>query len=591
MRSTRRSEAYAGVAALLFMAGAVLVVALFLPPEPTTPRWQGAGHETPQRGGTFVFFHESDLRGLDPQRSFDEISIMGIKLLYEGLIDYDRDSGQLEPRLAEAMPELSADGRTYTFRLRRGIHFADSEVFEGGHGREVTAEDVRWSLEHMLDPATACPGATFYGLIEGLEAYQSGEASHIAGIRVRDRYTFEIRLREADQTFIYAMAMIFAYPVAREAYARWGDQVARHPVGTGAYVLESWEPGVQAVFARNPSYFIEGQPYVDRMVYTLNLDRRPAAMRFRNGDLDHLHRMTPADYRKLEHMDAWAPYRQEYPLTDIWGVIMNCQLAPFDDRHVRRAVAYAINPDEWRRARSDRLLITGQPIPRTLPGYEDELPEHHHLDLAKAREEMRLAGHPDELADPVEVWLGEGDTGRAYGELIQHDLAAIGIRVEIKQVAFPIYLQETGKPRTAQLLLSGWSMDYPDPSNFLDVLFHSRSIHERDSTNRAFYSNPELDHLLDQARVEPDPARRHAMYQHAQEILVEDAPWAFVFSNLMMEMWQPYVRNYRPHPVWSNFYRDVWLDLPRQRWAWGPRGPGPAGRLAAFAPLAGGLLP
>ncbi len=591
MRSTRRSEAYAGVAALALMAVAALAVALFMPPEPVTPRWRGAGHEEPRRGGTFVFHHESDLRGLDPLKSFDEISNMGIKLLYEGLIDYDRDTLELEPRLAEAMPTLSEDGRTYTFRLRRGIRFADSEVFPHGRGRELTAEDVRWSLEHMLTPETACPGASFYSLIEGLEEFRSGHASHISGIRVRDRYTVDITIAHPDQTFIYAMAMAFAYPVAREAYERYGSQVARHPVGTGAFVLESWEPGVEAVFRRNPNYFIEGQPYVDRMVYTLNLDRRAAVMRFRNGDLDHIHRQTPSDYQKLRHMEAWEPYRIEHPLTDIWGVVMNTQLAPFDNRHVRRAVAFAINRAQWRRARSNRLLITGQPIPRTLPGYQDDLPNHQRYDLARAREEMRLAGHPDGLPEPVEVWLGEGDTGRAYGELIQHDLAAIGIRVELKQVAFPIFLQETGKPRTAQMIFTGWSMDYPDPSNFLDILFHTRSIQDHDSTNRAFYSNAELDRILDEARVDRDPEHRRELYLQASRILVDDAPWAFVNSNLIMEMWQPYVRSYRPHAVWSNFYRDVWLDLPRERWAWGPRPSGPGGRLAAFAPLARGLLP
>jgi ABC-type transport system substrate-binding protein len=450
---------------------------------------------------------------------------------------------------------------------------------------------MRWSLEHMLSPDTACPGASFYRLIEGLETYQSGAASHISGIRVRDRYTFDITLTHPDQTFIYAMAMTFAYPVAHEAYDRYGSEVSRHPVGTGAYVLERWEPGVEAVFRRNPHYFIEGQPYVDRMVYTLNLDRRAAVMRFRNGDLDHIHRQTPSDYLKLRHMEAWEPYRSEYPITDVWGVEMNCQLAPFDNRHIRRAVAFALDRQQWRRARTNRLLVTGQPIPHTLPGYEDELPDSQRYDLARAREEMRLAGYPDGLPEPVEVWLGEGATGRAYGELIQHDLAAIGIEVEIKQVACPIYLEETGKPRTAQMLLGGWQMDFPDPSSFLDILFHSRSIADHDSTNRSFYSNPELDRILDEARVERDPEHRRALYLQAERILIEDAPWAFAFSNLVMEVWQPYVRNYRPHRVWHNFYRDVWLDLPRERWSWGPRAEGPAGRLAAFAPFAGGLLP
>ena len=271
-------------------------------------------------------------------------------------------------------------------------------------------------------------------------------------------------------------------------------------------------------------------------------------------------------------MEAWAPYMVERPKPDLWGVIMNCDLAPFDNRHVRRAVSFAINRERWRRTRANRLILTGQPIPRVLPGFDDDLPGQHIYDLDRAREEMRLAGHPDGLDEEVEAWLGEGETGRVYGELIQSDLREIGIDVRIRQVSFPVYLQETGKPRQVQMSLGGWSMDFPDAANFLDILFHSRSIHPEDSENKAFYANPEVDAILDAARVERDRARRLAMYRDASEIIVADAPWAFVFSNLAMEMWQPYV-HYRPHAVWDNFYRDVWLDLPRERWSsMGPLG-------------------
>ena len=573
MRSTRRSEAYAGLVSIGLFALTVVTIGWFMPDAPTGPRYMGAGAETPQRGGTFVFHHESDVRGFDPHKSFDELSNMGIKLLFEGLLDYDRDTMDLVPRLALEVPEPSEDGRTYRFRLREGVRFADDPCFEGGRGREVTAHDVRWSMERMLATGTASPGATLNSLIERYDAFRAGEASHVSGIRVIDRHTIDFSLSRPDQTFLYTMAMSFAYPVAREAYARYGEEIRRHPVGTGAYVLEDWEPGVELTFVRNPNYFEEGRPWVDRQVFELNLDRGPAVMRFRNGDLDHIHRQTPSDYLELRDMEAWAPYRVEAPQPNIWGVIMNCDLAPFDDRHVRRAVAFAINRAQWRRARANRLALQGQPIPRVLPGFDPELPGRHEYDLERAREEMRLAGHPDGIEQEIEVWLGEGDTGRRYGELIQSDLREIGLNIRIKQVAFPIFLQETGKPRTAQMLLSGWSMDFPDPANFLDILFHSRSIHEEDSENKAFYSNPELDRILDEARVERDRPRRLAMYREASRILVDDAPWAFVWSDVSMEMWQPYVRNYRPHAVWDNFYRDVWLDLPRRRVAMRPTSP------------------
>jgi peptide/nickel transport system substrate-binding protein len=197
--------------------------------------------------------------------------------------------------------------------------------------------------------------------------------------------------------------------------------------------------------------------------------------------------------------------------------------------------------------------------------------------LERAREEMALGGHPvrrvgdrwvaEGIPDDIEYWAGEGDTGKQYGELAQSDLAQIGIHVRLKQVSFATWLEETGKPNRARIFLSGWNMDFPDPSNFLDVLFHTRSIAEQNSSNRSFYSNPELDGILDRAKIEPDREARRQLYRRASEIIVADSPWAFMWSDLQLEAWQPYVRGYRPNPVFSNDYRHVWLDLPKQRFA------------------------
>lgn len=567
IRSSGRRDQGVGLAALAVLGASLLGLATCLPPVPTGPLFDGAGtpEETPRRGGTFVFHHESDLRGLDPQVSYDEISGMAIKLLFEGLIDYDSDLN-LVPRLARELPEISEDGLEYTFRLRDDVRFSN--------GRPLVADDVRWSLEHMLAPATGSPGTVFYARIAGYEAYVAGEAEHLAGIEVIDELTVRITLSTPDHTFINAMAMLFAYPVARENYEAHPDDVRRHPVGTGAYLLESWEPGVRLTFVRNPDYFLEGRPYVDRMIYELNLPRGPAFLRFQNADLDHLHRLPTTDYLWMRRQPAWEPYRLERPLLDVWGLVMNCEIAPFDDVHVRRAVAFAVDRERWRRSRANRVVVHGQPIPVSIAGYDPELPGAHTYDLDRAREEMALAGHPvtrvgdrwvAEGIEEIEIWVGENETGRQYGELAQQDLAAIGIPVRIRQVAFPIQLQETGTRGRVQMAFSGWSADFPDASNFLDTLFHSRSIHDTNSENRAFYSNPELDALLDRAHRERDATARAALYRDASRILVDDAPWAFIMSQSQFEAWQPYVRGYRPNPVWSQLYRDLWLDLPRRR--------------------------
>lgn len=599
MRSTQSSKSQGpriwdsergfGAMAIVFLAGVALFLAFGLPPVPTGPAFLGAGSEEPTQGGSFVFHHESDVSGFDPHRTWNELSNIGIKLLFEGLIEYDAEDLHVVPRLARALPEVSDDALTWTFHLHEGVRFHN--------GRELTADDVRWSMEHMLHPDTGSPGIVFYNSIQGYDEFRSGEAEHVSGIQVLDRYRIRFQLREPDQTFLNSMGLTFAYPVAREMYGE-GSDPSREPIGTGAFVLESWEPGVRVVFARNPDFFREGEPHVDRMVFELNLQRGPAFMRFQAGTLDAVHRMTPTDYLWFRRQPAWEPYWEETPNIDIWGVIMNCELAPFTDVHIRRAVAFAINRDQWNRARANRLFLTGQPIPSQLLGYTEGLPGAHRYDLDEAREEMRLAGHPvtctgtggEErcsaagMSQEIEFWVGEGETGRMYGELVQADLGRIGLSVRIRQVAFPMYLSQTGRPGTVQMLLGGWSADYPDPASFVNVLFHSRSIHESDSENRSYYRNPVVDDLLDRARREPDTEARRALYVEVSRILVDDAPWAFVFQNLKLEAWQPHVRGYHPNPVFSEMYRDLWLDLPTRRAALG--GALPSG-LAALRPSSG----
>jgi ABC-type dipeptide/oligopeptide/nickel transport system permease subunit/ABC-type transport system substrate-binding protein len=522
------------------------------------PRWMGAhpGDATPRYGGTFVFHHETDVRGFDPHVAFDELAGMGIKLMFDCLLDYDYELN-LVPSLAIALPDVSEDGKTFTFRLRHGVRFHN--------GRELVAEDVRWSLERMLRPDLASPGVAYFAQLEGVADFIANRAPHVSGIVVVDRYTVRFQLREPDQTFLNALAMPFAAPVPRESYGPRAVDVGRHPVGTGPYMLEDWEPGIRVSFRRNPRYWRPGKPYADRMVFELNLQREAAFMRFLAGDLDHVHRLTPADRLFLARSRAWAPYREAKPGADIWGLEMNVEMAPFDDVHVRRAVAFVIDRERWSLSRNHALEPLGQALPAGFAGHDPRLPGVQTRDLVRAREEMRLAGHPTGLAEPVTLWIGEGPTGKVYGELAQANLAEIGIRVELKPVSYPVYLRETGRRRTAQMVYGGWTQDFPDPATFFDPLFHSRSATSTDATNRSFYKNPTLDALLDRARSERDRTRRVAMYREANEIVTRDAPWAFAFSSSRLEAWQPYVHGYRIHPVWTNCFRDVWLDLPRQR--------------------------
>jgi len=556
MRSTRRIDArWVRAIVVAVLVAATGYAATHVPPSPERPRFLGDGDARPRDGGTFVFYARDNIRTFDPHYAYDQLSLIGVRLLFEGLLDFDAQ-GHVVANLAEAMPEISDDGLTFTFHIRRGVRFHD--------GSELTSEDVRWSMHRLLARDTGSPAVPFYSAIVGAVAYNEGHAESIAGIRVIDRYTIEFTLESADQTFLDVMAMHFAYPMKRSTVERWGNRVGVHPNGTGPFALESWERGVEVRFRRHGRHF-RRVARVDRVVLIENLDATIAVARFQNGDVDLLTSMTNAHHRFFKTSSAWARNRWNLPDVSVSGMTMNCEMPPFDNVHVRRAVAFALDRRARSRLANGRIAPAGQPVPPQLAGSDPNLPHLQRFDLAAARHEMALAGHPNGLAQPIQVIVGEGDAGRQSVELLQNELEAIGIHVEGRSMSFAQYLDETGRRGRAQAFLSAWSMDFPDASNFLDPLFHSRSIHDVNSENRSFYVNRELDSLLDRARGERDTVRRTEMYRQANDIVARDAPWAFLANPMTLEVAQPYVRNYRPHPVWFADIRDVWLDLPRHR--------------------------
>ena len=565
MRSIPRTERNAptrwlGGAAAILLAGLLVAwVVSHFPKAPLGPRYIGAGHHTPQSGGTFIFAAGSNIHTLDPHFAYDTLSTAACRLIYDGLLDYDYE-GNMIPSLAAELPEISDGGRVFRFKLRDGIKFHN--------GREITAEDVSWSLHRLLSESVGSPGYPFFKSIVGAQQYHAGEVEQIQGIVVIDEKTIEIQLDEADQTFLNALAMPFAYPIAKEHVEKLEaeegrDAVGRHPVGAGPFKFSRWERGVQVELERFEDYWAPAaRP--DRMVFLENISADVASARFRNGDLDILYRPSKVHRLFLRESEAWAPYLAEAPSASLFALGLNCELPPFDNVHIRRAVAFALDRSKLEKLDPGQVIAATQILPPMLAPYDPELPTKQRFDLARAKEEMRLAGFADGLSEPVTLWV-RGESEVRVAQLFQQDLKAIGIEIELKMVSFATYLKETGKPRVAQAAFTGWHQDFPDPSNFMDILFHSRSIHPENSENRSFYRNPKLDEILDRARAEIDREKRLALYAEANAILADEAPWAFLYYPVDMFAWQPYVKGFRPHPVWLNEYRNIWLDLPRSR--------------------------
>jgi ABC-type transport system substrate-binding protein len=517
------------------------------------PRLFGAGATGPRRGGVLRISLNDGVRTLDPTIAYDELSNLAGHMLFDTLLGYEpatRDGAgmQLVPQLAERW-SVSDDGLRYSFELRPGLVFSD--------GRPCVAGDFVYALERVLTEPTS-PFQQFLMGIAGAAELSAGAATSLAGARALDDRRLEIALREPDASFAYILAMPFATPQKREhVEPQAPDERRRAPLGTGPFVLVQWREGDRLVFARNPRYWDAAVPYLDGLIIHEAVERDTAFLKFLAGELDAIDRLSSADFIFVAQHAGWAPYLYNVPSMNVYGEKLNCSRPPFDDRRVRQAMNYALDKQHVIKLQNGRAVPSHGALPPLMPGYEPALQPYPH-DPARARELLAEAGYPDGFR--VTYATQHDELSEKLAQSLKADLAEVGVDVQIELMSFPAYLTAAGKPDLA-FAFTSWLMDYPDPSNFLDVKFHSRMIAPENSNNDAFYSNPEVDRRLDAARREVDPERRWAMYRELEALLYEEAPWIWSYHRNVVELRQPYVMDYHPHPVWNRDYRTTWLDL------------------------------
>jgi ABC-type transport system substrate-binding protein len=270
------------------------------------------------------------------------------------------------------------------------------------------------------------------------------------------------------------------------------------------------------------------------------------------------------DYLWMRQDPVWSKQLVLTPQIDTYGELMNVEMKPFDNVWFRRAVSSAIDRSKIQRLRNGRVSPTSSWIPPGLDGYEEGQP-YQTYDPALAKECMKKAGYPDGYPDVIPYLSITDESSRLTAESIQQDLAAIGVRIEIRSVTFPVYLTSTGRKDTVPFAYTAWVMDYPHPSNFLQTRFACDQIADENSNNDSRYCNPEVDALFARAMAEPDPDAQVALWKEAQRRVLEDAPYAVEYHSVVTTVTHPTLKGFRPNPIYSRDMRRVWLDLPTGR--------------------------
>lgn len=485
---------------------------------------------------------------LDPARISDVYGRAVAQQIFDGLVEFDQTLTPM-PALAQHW-KASRDGLTWTFTLRKGVKFH--------HGRELTADDVVYSLTRLLDPKVKSAAADLFTNIRGAQDYREGRATSVRGITALDRSTVRVVLDEAQVPFVSMLAVGHAKIVPSDL-AEKADSFGTAPVGTGPFRFERWERGKDIVLAANPGYF-DGAPRIARIVYRIFPGEQTAAMydEFRRGNLEDSP-LPMADYHQLVQSfgTGTRPTHVKRPMISVRFLGMNTRVKPLNDPRVRQALIYAVDREAIVHDVTLGRFVTARGVlpPGTL-GYNPGLSGYTY-DPARARALLAQAGYPGGQGFPrLAIWASvkldkEHQQVRRY-------LEAVGVPVEFK------YL--TDWPQFSKMLSEGqmplyqyaWFADVPDPDNFLFKLFHSRS-----PRNYTGYSNPQLDDLLVRARNETDGQRRVDLYRRAEQLVIDDAVVMPFFHYTYERVFQPYVRSVEVSGLGDPYIplRKIWLEL------------------------------
>lgn len=461
--------------------------------------------------------------------------------IYDGLVHLDKNLNPM-PALAEYW-SISADGTKYKFYLRKGVKFH--------HGNELTAADVKFSLERILDKSTGSPYYLFFVTrVLGAKDFREGKAATVKGYEVLDKYIFEITWTKPYYSSLYLLSMPFCKILPQDKLSSEGSGFFRKPSGTGPfkfdYYLRTNKLEIAGVHLnRNDEYFGD-PPYLDAVdfcpLYTLD--------HFINGEIDSI----PVISTKLLNSD-YQIFRDD-PLTHLF-LGMSCHIPPLNNPSIRRAVSLALNKQAVADAAGDLRSIRrpiNNYIPSRVPGFI--IPkENVDPDPKKARVLLAEAGFFEENIS-FNFFIDAPRTESKYNifKEIRDQLSSFGIRLHLR---FYTTINEVKNQTSPYLILIGHLLSTPDPEDMIRPLFHSES-----TLNVFGYTNPQLDEFIVAADTERSRKNRTELFHLIEEILFWDAPAIPLYSYQNQIAMQPYVRGVEVPPL-GLYYLDaskIWLD-------------------------------
>jgi len=497
-------------------------------------------------GSGVLTFTNTDPYTLDPAASNEALSASYIMQIFSGLLKLDNNLEPV-PDIAASMPNVSTDGLTYTFHLRKDVKFSD--------GTPVTANDFQYSWNRAADPATNSPTAAEYlGDIVGVNDELSGKATQISGVKVIDNYTLQVTINSPESYFLYKLTFPASFIVEKNN-VNTGTNWWKTPIGTGPFTVQEWKQQTDFILARNDLYYGD-LPKIAQVHMTLNSTTSDMDL-FETGQID-LTNPSAAYYDQI--MDPSGPFNQDLsqsPSLSVDYIGFNCKEAPFNDPDIRQAFSLAIDKDTILNLTYRNMAQKAEGIlPPGIPGYNNNLVGLG-FDVSKAQALIKAStyGNVANLPTITLTIAGEGgSTSPLIQALVYQWKQNLGVTIQIRELAPEVYYAQLAQEED-QMYSSGWIADYPYPQDFLDILFSSGSTY-----NYGGYSNPQFDSLIQQANQTQDQTKAFELYQQAEQLMVNDAaclPLTFGKSYMLI---QPWVKNLSINALGIMNFNDVTIS-------------------------------
>ncbi len=480
---------------------------------------------TPNRyGGTLRVGLYASNTTLDPHLSVAAVDTHIFVNVFEKLVEFD-EKLNLVPALAESW-EISKDGREYTFRLRKGVKFHD--------GTDFNAEAAKFNFDRIMDPKTA---SRQRGILEGFKS-----------LEIVDDYTIKLTFEKPFAPLLNYLAEGVGQMISPAAVKQYGKDIARRPVGTGAFQFVEWVQDDHVTLKKFLDYWQKGRPYLDEIIFRPITDETVKLTNLRTGNLDIIDSVPPKDVARLKG-DKEIVY-MEVPGFGYNQINFNIAKPPFNNKSLRQAIAWAVDRDLIHKSIYFGIGAPAQgSIPPGMLGYDPNF-KPYQRDIAKAKEKLAEAGYPG--GSEFTLQTSDRLVDVPVSEAIQAQVAEAGIKLKIEVLEWGKLLDNNSKGEFNANRI-GWS-GRADPDGNLYNNYRCKG-----ANNRTNYCNPEVDKLMEAARATTDTQERIALYRKVEAMIADDAPRVFVHFDALTRAFSPRVQGYVLASHGYLNFTDVWL--------------------------------